>query len=312
VGIVKLYVAVTDRSWFDQLSAQRPDEVNFWRPGGKTPFRALQPGAPFLFKLHSPENFIVGAGFFVKYSPLPVSVAWLAFQDKNGVRDVWEFRQRVQHYRRDTASPDPVVGCIVLTQPFFFRQDEWLPVPEDWHMNIVQGKTYDTADATGRSLWDAVEERLQGSPLDLGDIGEAPVEDGPRYGPLALQRRRLGQGAFRVLVTDAYERRCAVTGEKTLPVLEAAHIRPFSQAGPHDVANGLLIRSDLHTLFDRGYLTVDPGLTVRVSGRIREEYTNGRDYYALEGRRLISLPQQEQQLPSREFLEWHNQTVFVP
>jgi putative restriction endonuclease len=309
---VKLYVGVTDRSWFDQLSVQQPDEVNFWRPGGKTPFRALEAGSPFLFKLHSPQNFIVGGGFFVTYSRFPVSVAWLAFQEKNGVRDAWEFRQRVRHYRRDTVSPDPVVGCIVLTQPFFFRRDEWLPVPEDWHMNIVQGKTYDTADATGRSLWDAVEERLQGSPLEFGNAGEAPMDDGPRYGPLALQRRRLGQGAFRLLVTDAYGRRCAVTGEKTLPVLEAAHIRPFSQSGPHDVANGLLLRSDLHTLFDRGYLTVDPGLTVQVSSRIREEYTNGRDYYALEGRRLISLPQQEQQRPSREFLEWHNQSVFVP
>lgn len=46
-----------------------------------------------------------------------------------------------------------------------------------------------------------------------------------------LIRHRLGQGAFRVLVTDAYQRRCAISGEKTLPVLEAAHIRPYSQHG---------------------------------------------------------------------------------
>ena len=51
-------------------------------------------------------------------------------------------------------------------------------------------------------------------------------------------------------MTDAYERRCAVTGEKTLPVLEAAHIRPYALLGPHRVNNGLLLRSDLHKLFD--------------------------------------------------------------
>jgi hypothetical protein len=71
-------------------------------------------------------------------------------------------------------------------------------------------------------------------------------------------RQRLGQGAFRVLVTDAYERRCAVTGEKALPVLQAAHIRPVTKEGTHQLDNGLLLRSDIHALFDQGYVTVTP------------------------------------------------------
>ena len=90
-----------------------------------------------------------------------------------------------------------------------------------------------------------------------------------------------------MLVTDLYERRCAVTGERTLPVLDAAHIRPLRrQTGPHDPRNGLLLRSDLHTLLDRGYVTVTPELRFEVSGRIREEFENGRDYYALHGGRF--------------------------
>ena len=57
--MVRLFVAVTDKSWFDQLSASAPhDEVNFWQPSGTTQFRALQPGELFLFKLHAPNNFI--------------------------------------------------------------------------------------------------------------------------------------------------------------------------------------------------------------------------------------------------------------
>jgi putative restriction endonuclease len=94
-------------------------------------------------------------------------------------------------------------------------------------------------------------------------------------------RPRLGQGTFRVLVTDAYDRRCALTNEKVLPVLEAAHIRSYAEDGPHRVDNGILLRSDLHILFDRGYLTVTPSLRVEVSRRIHDEF-NGR-VHALHG-----------------------------
>ena len=70
----------------------------------------------------------------------------------------------------------------------------------------------------------------------------------PRYGSASMVFPRLGQGSFRVLVTDAYGRQCAATGERTLPVLQAAHIHPYAVGGPHRVDNGLLLRSDLHTL----------------------------------------------------------------
>ena len=75
-----------------------------------------------------------------------------------------------------------------------------------------------------------------------------------RYGEPLLIRPRLGQGAFRVLVTDIYQRRCAVTQERTLPALEAAHIRPYGEGGQHEAQNGLLLRRDIHSLFDAGYV----------------------------------------------------------
>ena len=91
-------------------------------------------------------------------------------------------------------------------------------------------------------------------------------------------------------VSDLYSRRCAVTGERTPPVLDAAHIKPYDQAGPHDPRNGLLLRTDLHRLLDSGYVTVTPDLRFWVSTRIREEFANGRDYYALDGRQLRTHP----------------------
>jgi putative restriction endonuclease len=112
------------------------------------------------------------------------------------------------------------------------------------------------------------------------------------------------------MVTDAYDRRCVVTGERTLPVLEAAHIKPYNLVGRHEISNGLLLRSDLHTLFDLGYLTVTPDdLRVRVSRRIHEEFENGREYYELDGFH-IRLPQAAFDQPSREMLSWHAEAVF--
>jgi putative restriction endonuclease len=125
-------------------------------------------------------------------------------------------------------------------------------------------------------------------------------------------RARLGQGAFRVLVTDAYDRRCAITGLHTLPVLQAAHIKPVAETGPNRVNNGLLLRSDLHLLFDGGYLTITEDFHIEVSKRIKQEYENGRDYYALHGRRLEVIPSNPIERPSSEFIEWHNNHVFAP
>jgi putative restriction endonuclease len=138
-------------------------------------------------------------------------------------------------------------------------------------------------------------------------------EGGPdrnRFGAEYLTRARLGQGAFRVLVMDAYERRCAVTGEKTLPVLEAAHIKPYAEDGPHHVNNGLLLRSDLHKLFDHGYLTVTPDLRLHVSPRLKADWKNGREYYAHQGAPLRFHPADSANQPSPEFLKWHNESRF--
>ena len=120
---------------------------------------------------------------------------------------------------------------------------------------------------------------------------------------------RLGQGAFRVLVTDIYRRRCAVTQEKTLPALEAAHIRPYGDGGVHEATNGLLLRRDIHSLFDAGYVTVTPDLHFEVSRRIREEFDNGKHYYALHGQK-IELPVQMGQRPDPAALDWHNVNCF--
>lgn len=109
---------------------------------------------------------------------------------------------------------------------------------------------------------------------------------------------------------DTYNRRCAITSEHTLPVLEAAHIKPVSNGGEHSVTNGLLLRSDVHTLFDRGYVTVTPDRRFRVSHSLNDRWKNGKIYYALDGKEIFT-PKDASCFPDRELLEWHADTVFL-
>lgn len=299
---MKIYVGVTDKEWYEQLRQQRPEEVNFWKPGSSN-FRALRENDMFLFKLHHPYNYIVGGGFFVRFSLLPPSIAWQAFAQNNGTTSFDELMHRIKKYRgrNDFDGDNALIGCIILSEPFFFEKEVWIPVPEDWSSNIVQGKTYETNTEIGNRLYHQVLSRLS--------VDNSTKNQSPRFAT-SLISHRLGQGAFRVVVTEAYQRRCAITGEKTLPVLQAAHIKPYTQDGPHDVKNGLLLRSDLHTLFDDGYITLTNDLFIEVSKRLNQDYGNGKDYYKYHGYKLQILPSATIELPSREFITWHNENCY--
>jgi putative restriction endonuclease len=168
----------------------------------------------------------------------------------------------------------------------------------------VTFKTFTTDMEDGRNLWDALIDRAM-------DVPNSGLSAGPqaRFGSPVPVRPRLGQGAFRVLVTDHYERRCAITRERTLPALEAAHILPYAQGGEHEVTNGILLRRDIHGLFDLGYVTVTPDLVFEVSRRIKEEYENGRDYYRMHGT-PVTAPLRSELQPDRRLLRWHNENKY--
>ena len=207
-----------------------------------------------------------------------------------------------------------MIGCILLVNPVFFSRDAWVSQPSDWPVRSLTPVRYDLTNGEGRRVWDACRERLEMragerivSPWQAHDAREAA----PRYGAPMLLHPRLGQGTFRVAVTDAYQRACAVTAEHSLPALEAAHIRPYSSDGPHEVCNGLLLRSDFHRLFDKGYVTITPELRIRVSRRLKADYENGRSYYPFDGRPLAVLPESGIDRPSPEYLAWHNESVFL-
>jgi putative restriction endonuclease len=304
---VRLVVAVTDRDWFERLRVKPAlPEVNFWAPSPSN-FRALQPGELFLFKLHAPWNYIVGGGVFLHATIMPCSLAWEAFGEANGTASLAELRQRITKYRREAADDrsDFQIGCRILTQPFFLDEKNWIPAPASFAKNVVKFKTYPTTANDGLALWEAAQGYLLGAPSERG----VSDENQARYGAPMLIKPRLGQGAFRILVTDTYNRRCTVTGERTLPALDAAHIRPYADGGVHEASNGLLFRRDIHSLFDAGYVTVTPDYRFEVSRRIKDEFENGRDYYALHAAR-IHPPPEVRRRPDRDALAWHNENRY--
>lgn len=310
---MKFYLGVTDINWYTYLSQQNREDVNFWQPGGNLAFRVLTTGEPFLFKLKSPINAIAGAGFFSSHTFLPLSMAWDVFENGNGCNSLDELQRMILPLRKDRSNPNPTIGCIVLTNPIFFRKEDWVSVPVDWKPSTQQGKSYLSEGEIGGRTWQKIERLIQkylpAAPVEKENLLTLN-EPETQYGKSVLVKLRLGQGAFRVLVTDAYNRKCAISGERTLPVLEAAHIKPYAKSGRHLVSNALLLRSDIHKLFDTGYLTITSNLKVEVSKRIKEEFENGKEYYRFHGGDLYNLPTNSINKPEKEFVEWHNENVF--
>ena len=311
------YVAVTHADWFEFL-ALRPvwDEVNFWRPSAHHGFNGL-PGSPFFFKLKAPHNAIGGFGLVSTFSKLPDWLAWECFGEANGAAtfDVMERRLNAIRTRNNfiNAGPIPQIGCILLSKAVFFPRELWIPQPSNWAPRNLTYQRYDLSQGEGLRIWRACQDRLailrtQAGNFPVSAVAEVLTTE-ERFGAPTLVRPRLGQGTFRVAVTDAYGRACSVTGEHSLPVLEASHIRPYAREGPHEVANGLLLRADLHRLFDQGYLTVTAEHRLEVSQRLRVDYDNGRTYYPLHGNQL-NLPRANAEWPSSDYLGWHNENVF--
>lgn len=305
--MIDLFIANTDNSWFDFL-AQEPNlsEVNFWWPG-EMAFRAIRPGELLVFRLKSPRNKIGGFGVFSNHSPLPIQIAWDSFGRSNGVPSFEALRNAIAAYRKDPVGPMTNIGCTILVDPVFFPSDLWFDVPQSWSRSIQRGKVYSTEQAEGLKLWNQLHDAAQ---MCAAPISNEMTEVQTRYGAPTLITPRLGQGAFRVAVTEAYGRQCAITGGKVLPALDAAHIRPYSEGGLHAKTNGILLRKDIHSVFDAGYATITENYNFLVSKKVKEVFNNGEEYLRLNGN-VLRLPTRKSDWPNPDFLRWHNQNRFL-
>ncbi|MYH41191.1 MAG: HNH endonuclease [Chloroflexi bacterium] len=312
--ILPAVVAPTDQRWFsyfrERYGSGPVDEVNFWRPASQDGFRALEPGQPFFFRLKAPHNAVAGFGFFAVWSRMPVPFAWEVFGEGNGDPTEEHFERRIGEYRqRFDRAADAPLSCIVLRDAVFLPESRWLPwgPGEGWHPNLVTYKGYDLA-TNGRALAELLQGTHPDPVPDLQPAFELLEEDARAHVEVARVDRR-GQGTFRLRLLEAYGGQCAVTGEHATPVLDAAHIQPYLGPASNHPQNGLVLRSDLHRLYDSGYVTVTPDLRLEVSSRLRDEFENGRHYYQMAGRE-IHVPREHRLAPSVQALEWHAGNVF--
>jgi putative restriction endonuclease len=190
---MKLYVGITDADWFRYLRQRNAEEMNFWRPRATTQFKILEASELFLFKSKYPENKIVGGAFFVRHSTLSLDLAWKAFGEANGMPSLTLFRQKIGNLRRDQEF-NPIIGCTILTQPFYLEEAMYIEPPRDWPSNIVTGKSFEILPGSeGLRLFE------QAQPF-FSQVAQSDHEHsgpvGGRYGKDLTIRPRLGQGGF--------------------------------------------------------------------------------------------------------------------
>ena len=314
--VPEFYIGNTDNEWFDFLKARQPlEDVNFWKPSPQV-FRAIDEGQLFVFRLKAPRNVIGGYGILASNINVPIQLAWDSLGERNGSGSMQGMLRAIRKYRsNENISPQSLIGCRVLVNPVFFEPDEWFGVPNDWSNSIVTGKVYNTESSEGARVMRELEFRT--NPTTLFGREKKAFENGglsdthqERYGAPIQVKPRLGQGAFRIKVADAYSFGCALSDTRVLPALEAAHIRPYANGGLHEVTNGIFLRKDIHSVFDAGFATINDDFKFHVSAKITNVFNNGNEYKRLHGTKL-KLPELRSARPSLDSIRWHQNERFV-
>jgi hypothetical protein len=143
--------------------------------------------------------------------------------------------------------------------------------------------------------------------LSITQPGSSWSDDWFRPDPLRDERlktyreiiQRQGQAKFRQALLKAYDGTCAISGCTIPQLLEAAHITPYLGEYTNHIGNGILLRADLHTLWDQAMLAVDP-TTLRL--KFAEFVCSTDAYYCSLNNAALRLPSSEAHRPSREAL----------
>ncbi len=181
--------------------------------------------------------------------------------------------------------------CHVVENALVARFSVW-QVPEELCQDIIED------NSTGETQKVAI---LQDNLNSEGYFNPHSIEDARQRTTTSIARRQ-GQPKFRSDLLKAYQGRCAMTGFNAQQALEAAHIYPYKGNDTNKVWNGLLLRADIHTLFDLYLITVHPETKeIRIAPELKSN-----SYSKLHGKKL-SLPKDESLSPRREMMEWHYQ-----
>jgi putative restriction endonuclease len=286
-------ISPTDIEWFKFLRTEGLNsEINFWTP---TPWNVsrLASGDKLYFMLKSPIRKIGGYGQFVEYKNMSVNDAWNKYGFKNGCTSKQELIERLDKYKASNSSDersvtDSEIGCIVLTNAVYYDDDKFLDLDNyeiDFSRFIVKIKYYNANDPLEIATQSTLKE-FELLPTTIEKLKKS-----------RLVTERKGQGNFRAIITTAYSNKCCITSETTPELLEAAHIQPYFDENSNHVKNGLLLRVDLHKLYDNGLLYIDESFKIYISPEVKSEF-----YRKLNGT-TIRLPENNNLHPSKEALK---------
>ncbi len=286
-------ISPTDIEWFKFLRTEGLNsEINFWTP---TPWNVsrLASGDKLYFMLKSPIRKIGGYGQFVEYKNMSVNDAWNKYGFKNGCTSKQELIERLDKYKASNSSDersvtDSEIGCIVLTNAVYYDDDKFLDLDNyeiDFSRFIVKIKYYNENDPLEIATQSTLKE-FELLPTSIEKLKKS-----------RLVTERKGQGNFRAIITTAYSNKCCITSETTPELLEAAHIQPYFDENSNHVKNGLLLRVDLHKLYDNGLLYIDESFKIHISSEVKSEF-----YRKLNGTK-IRLPENNNLHPSKEALK---------
>ena len=298
-----IYIGNTDQRWFEFCKDKSPlSEVNFWQPS-RQHFKAIDEGGIFFFRRKAPINKIAGFGILASSGTISIGQAWRDLGISNGVNDEEHFIELIRKYRKGKITDEfSQIGFKILINPVFLDERDWFDLPKDWSKNIVTGKSYSVNSSAGLRLVQKFQRlnpsanEFENDKYSFEGLAEAPFAGFSHTS--AKQKIRMGQNAFRVSVLTAYECTCAVTGTSVESALEAAHILKFANHPDHSINNGILLRKDIHALFDRFLLTITEDYKISVNHRLRELYPDSAEYLSLDGK-LISLPKEKIKYPSK-------------
>lgn len=287
-------IAPTDMNWFNFLKEHDYNSfLNFWTP---TPWniKGLNNGSKLYFLLKSPVRKIAGYGEFQDYLNLSTHDAWVKFGQRNGCNNKGELISKVQtylsknsrKYSDDVVTVDNhIIGCIILKNCQFWDEENFI-VPKEYDIDfanqIVKLKYFDKYDPFY---------------LEQTEYTNYQILNEPKEEYRQTVNARKGQSTFKSNILKAYNNKCCISGETCQELLEAAHIQQYVNSNSHHIQNGLLLRIDLHKLFDCGLLRIDANYRVVISSEL-----SNSSYSQFNGI-VIQLPDNPNHYPSKASLE---------
>jgi hypothetical protein len=179
----------------------------------------------------------------------------------------------------------------------------WRTVGHDLEQQYVDFRRFVSVPADGLQADVEATDATNASAARQNMAGDDPSEDfgdGENRQLVAIKTRR-GQPEFRDRLLRAYGCTCAVSGSTVEPLLEAAHIVPHALETNYATSNGLVLRADVHTLFDLHLIAVDANGRVAVSRSLEQT-----EYAQYCGRSLVALPSDPNDQPSPDQLKRHH------